>query len=50
MPGTGDRAGPRFCPAKPKTEHDVLGIGCVWMLSVQVFYRYCGVRKMQWWW
>jgi|SRR5882762_595388 len=29
MPGTGDQVGPGFCPAKPKTERDVLGTGRV---------------------
>ena len=37
-------------PCQTETEGDVLGIGCVWMLLAQVFYRYYGVRKMQWWW
>jgi hypothetical protein len=41
--------GPGFCPAKPKTARDVLGIGRVWMLLAQVVYRDYGVRR-KWWW
>lgn len=45
-----DWAGAGFCPAKPKTECDVLGISPVWIMMAQVVYRDYGARNMLWWW
>ena len=42
--------GAGFCPAKPKTECDALGIDRVLRSWAWVIWRACGVRRKQWWW